>query len=246
MASPSPTLMFGATGLTGAHILSTLLASNPSTPITTISRRQPSATSPNLTARLESDTTKWASAISSLDPRPDTVVSALGTTRAQAGGIANQWKIDHDLNVELAKAAKEAGAKTFVFVSSGGTRGLLSSSVPYSKMKNGVEDTIRDLGFEQAIILRPGALLGDRDQDRAGQGFMNSMFRNLDMVGLKDKFAVESDVVGRAATAAIKQAAEGKAPSKYWVVEQPDVIRLGRTEWREDASSQSVADTPAQ
>ena len=246
MAVPSPTLIFGATGLTGSHILSTLLASNPSTPITTISRRQPSATSTKLTARIEADTSKWAAAIPTLDPTPDTVISALGTTRAQAGGLANQWKIDHDLNIELAKAAKEAGAKTYVFVSSGGTRGLLSSSVPYSKMKNGVEDTIRDLGFEQAIVLRPGALLGDRDQHRAGDGLMQSMFRNLEMIGLKDKLAVEGEVVGRAATAALKQAAEGKAPSKYWVVEQPDVIRLGRTEWQETASSEPVAVVPAQ
>ncbi len=26
---------------------------------------------------------------------------------------------------------------------------------------------------------------------------------------------------------------EGKAPSKYWVVEQADIVKLGRDEWKE-------------
>jgi uncharacterized protein YbjT (DUF2867 family) len=232
MAAPSSTLIFGSTGLTGSHILSTLLTTRPTIPVITISRREPSTTAANLTTILEADTTKWAPSIATVTPKPDTIISAVGTTRVQAGGIANQWKIDHDLNIELAKAAKEAGAKTFVFVSSGGTRGLLSGFVPYSKMKNGVEDAIRDLGFEQAIVLRPGALLGDRDKHRTGDGVMQSAFRSLDFIGIKDKLSVEGEVVGRAAAAALKIAADGKAPNKYWTIEQPDIIKLGREEWK--------------
>ena len=34
--------------------------------------------------------------------------SGLGTTRAAAGGFQEQFKIDHDLNLELAKAAVRA------------------------------------------------------------------------------------------------------------------------------------------
>jgi hypothetical protein len=26
---------------------------------------------------------------------------------------------------------------------------------------------------------------------------------------------------------------EGKAPSKYWVVEQADIVKFGRDEWKE-------------
>ena len=26
---------------------------------------------------------------------------------------------------------------------------------------------------------------------------------------------------------------EGKAPSKYWCLEQADIVRLGRDEWKE-------------
>jgi len=28
-------------------------------------------------------------------------------------------------------------------------------------------------------------------------------------------------------------AEEGKAPSKYWIAEQADIVRLGRDEWKE-------------
>lgn len=151
--------VFGSTGAVGSQILAALLASDTVSSVKTLSRRLPKASSPKLQALEESDTSKWGDMISSLSPQPSMYFNAIGTTRAAAGGIQNQWKIDHDLCVANAKAAKAAGAKTYVFISSGGTRGLFSSWVPYSKMKIGVEDTIRELGFEHAIILRPGLIL---------------------------------------------------------------------------------------
>lgn len=151
--------VFGSTGAVGSQILATLLASDAVSSVKTVSRRLPNANSPKLQALQEGDTSKWGDVISSLSPQPSMFFNAIGTTRAAAGGLQNQWKIDHDLCVDNAKAAKAAGAKTYVFISSGGTRGLFSSRVPYSKMKIGVENTIRELGFEHAIILRPGMII---------------------------------------------------------------------------------------
>jgi uncharacterized protein YbjT (DUF2867 family) len=159
--------VFGSTGAVGSHILSTLLASDTFTSVQTISRRLPNASSPKLSTILEPDTSKWGPLIPTLTPKPSVIFNAVGTTRAAAGGIQNQWKIDHDLCVENAKAAKEAGVTTYVFISSAGTRGLLSGYVPYSKMKVGVEEAIRGLGFEQAVILRPGMILGERETPKA-------------------------------------------------------------------------------
>jgi hypothetical protein len=45
--------------------------------------------------------------------------------------------------------------------------------------------------------------------------------------------AADQAVIGRAAVAAARMAKGGDAPSKYWVVEQRDIIRLGRDEWKE-------------
>lgn len=172
--------VFGCTGAVGSQILATLLATDAFSSIKTISRRLPNAQSPKLQALEEGDTSKWGGMISSLSPKPSLVFNAVGTTRAAAGGLQNQWKIDHDLCVENAQAAKEAGAKTYVFISGGGIRGFLSRHVPYSKMKIGVEDTVKTLNFEHAIILRPGLIIG-REKSKAP--LLETIVGNLNKLG---------------------------------------------------------------
>ncbi|KAM0331607.1 hypothetical protein ACHAQA_003286 [Verticillium albo-atrum] len=236
--------VIGSTGLVGAQILATLLTTT-AIKTTTISRRAPAnpTSSANLNALVEADTAAWAPKLTALAPPPHTVLSALGTTRAAAGGIANQWKIDHDLNVELVRAAKDAGVKTFVFVSSAGTRGLIGSRAPYSRMKVGVEDAIRDAGFDNAVIVKPGAILGAREQPHFGGGFLNAAVRSLSYVsqGLQDAVGQEHEVIARAAVRAAQVVAEGGAPEKYWVIESADIVRLGRTEWKQDAAEKPAA-----
>lgn len=43
----------------------------------------------------------------------------------------------------------------------------------------------------------------------------------------------EQIYIGRAAVAAARAAAEGKAPSKYWTVEAGDILKMGRDEWKQ-------------
>ena len=77
---------------------------------------------------LSSETASWPQQYPS---GADVFISGLGTTRAAAGGFENQRKIDFDLNLELAKAAKESGTKSYVLISSGGA----SSSSPFGYAK---------------------------------------------------------------------------------------------------------------
>ena len=44
--------------------------------------------------------------------------------------------------------------------------------------------------------------------------------------------AADQLIIGRAAVAAARMAEQGKAPSKYWVVEQADIIKFGRDDWK--------------
>lgn len=180
--------VFGSTGAVGSKILDTLLAFDSFSAIKTISRRAPKADSPKLEALVETDSAKWGPMISSLKSAPTVVFNAVGTTKAAAGGVENQWKIDHDLCIENAKAAKAAGVKTYVYISSAGTRSFLGSMVPYSKMKVGVEDAIKELDFEQAIILRPATILGERETPKAPlfENLMGGLGRISQ--GLQDRF----------------------------------------------------------
>ncbi|KAI1257648.1 Protein fmp52, mitochondrial [Eutypa lata] len=230
----STAVLFGSTGLLGQHLLSTLLAVDTYQAVHTISRRPPKTESPKLSAQIETDTSKWATALSTISPTPSIVVSALGTTKFQAGTIADQWKIDHDLNIELAKAARAAGVKTYLFVSSAGTRGLLGGYAPYSRMKQGVEEAIKDMGFEQTIVMRPGAILGKREVDHPGGPLLNTAIRSLGWIyqGWQDGLGQDAEVIGRAVVHAMILAQEGKAPDKYWLLGQADVVRLGRDEWK--------------
>ncbi|KAF4449701.1 hypothetical protein F53441_7038 [Fusarium austroafricanum] len=219
MTSPSAAII-GSTGLVGSNILSTLLAAE--MPVHTITRRAHKATTPpHLNAIVDTDTTKWAEILTGLTPKPSIVYSALGTTRAAAGGIANQ------------EPSKAVGISTFVFISSAGTRGLLSSASPYAKMKNGVEDAIKELDFEQAVILKLGMILGHRETSRTVEGIAQGAVNGLGHLsaGIKDTLGQDADVIAKAAVRAAQLASEGKAPSKYWIVGGSDIIKLGRTEW---------------
>jgi uncharacterized protein YbjT (DUF2867 family) len=155
-------LIFGPTGAVGSQILATLLSSTTCTSITTISRRAPPTQDSKLQPIIEADSAKWGPLIATLSLVPSVVFNAVGTTIGSAGSVAAQWAIDHDLCVENAKAAKAAGVKTYVYCSSAGTSGALSpfALTPYAKMKRGVEKLIKELDFENAIILRPGMILG--------------------------------------------------------------------------------------
>lgn len=127
----------------------------------------------NVTTIVEKDSSKWAtetfSSINTGDASSKKIyLSGLGTTKATAGGIENQRKIDLDLNYELAKKAKELGYTTCVLVSSAGANS--TSMFPYFKIKGELEDKLKTLEFENLVILRPGALLGPRLKDHNGLG----------------------------------------------------------------------------
>ncbi|KAK1832398.1 hypothetical protein QBC39DRAFT_69988 [Podospora conica] len=244
----STSAVFGCTGLTGHHILATLLGSDSVSTVHTISRRAPkTAPSPKLQAVVEPDTSQWPAKLAALAPAPTTVYSALGTTRAAAGGLANQWKIDHDLNVELVKAAKTRGdVKTFVFISSGGTRGLPFSASPYARMKNGVEDAIKEAGFDHAVILKPGFIKGEREVGRAGEGLMvgiSSLVGKILGQKAMDSWSQDGEAIGRAAVRAAEMVAAGQAPSKYWVVDGLEIARMGRMGQAEKPQSDDAKQT---
>ena len=164
--------------------------------------------------------------------------SALGSTRAQAGGFQNQRKIDVDLNLALAKAAKEAGARYYVLISSQGVS--KSSMFPYSKMKGELDEAVQQVGFEKTILVKPGLIVGPRNELRAAEYVLQVIASFMGRISgnrLKDFWAQDADVIGRAAVAASQKCLDGTAPEGHiWVLGMADIIRLGRTEWNKKSS----------
>ncbi|KAI3325812.1 hypothetical protein HD806DRAFT_457560 [Xylariaceae sp. AK1471] len=229
MASTTSAAVFGCTGHSGQYILATLLATESTKTVYTFSRRAPKTKSPKLSAHIEPDSSKWASNLLAIQPPPNVVLSALAMTHAEARSTENKWKIDHDLNVELAKAAREAGVKTYVFISGAGARSALGAYISDMKMKRGVEETIEELGFEHAVILRPGMILGRRETPHPIGPLLNGIIYGLGRIShnFRDNLGQEAEVVGRAAVRAAQIATEGKAPSKLWVIEGSDIVKMG-------------------
>ena len=167
-----------------------------------------------------------------MTPAPNVFLSALGTTKAQAGSFEAQRKIDYDLNLSLAKAAKESGVKTYVLISSDAVS--KTSRFPYSKMKAELEEAVKELGFQYTVILKPGLLVGRRTESRPSEAVFRGIAKSLSSIskGLIDWWAQDVDVIGKAAVSAGMQCVEGKREEGVWIVSQSDIIKLGRTEWK--------------
>lgn len=162
--------------------------------------------------------------------------SALGTTRADAGGLERQRTIDHDLNVELAKAAKAAGVKTYVLISSMGANS--KSWNLYSAMKGQTEDDVMAIGFERTVFVRPGLIVGQRDVPRWNERPLHMLANLLGGIApiLKDAWAQDADTVARAAVRAGvdnavwmgRSLVDGKEGGKVWFMSQSEIVELGK------------------
>lgn len=92
----------------------------------------------------------------------DVAISCLGTTIRTAGSQPAMFRVDHDYVLALAKGAKALGARQFILVSSVGAGGPGF----YLKTKGAIEHAVADLDFERIDIIRPGFLLGPREETR--------------------------------------------------------------------------------
>jgi hypothetical protein len=199
--------------------------------IYSLARREPTSTDPKLHSLVTADTSEWASKLSSITPPPSIFFSALGTTRDAAGGVEGQRKIDLELNLSLAEAAKKSGVKVYVLISTGGANA--NSFFAYPKMKGELEEGVKALGFDTTVILRPGLLVGNRTESRPTEFVFQKIAGLTGLLGqgVKDAWAQDAEVVGKAAVAAGLKALEGGQP-KVWQVGQAEIVRLGRTEWK--------------
>lgn len=154
--------------------------------------------------------------------------SGLGTTRAAAGSVEGQRKVDYDLNMELAQAAKDAGVETYVLISTTGASA--TSRFAYPKMKGELEEGVKAMGFKHTVILRPGFIAGDRTSREAGAAevALRWVAKGLgNFPALKNPWAQDGELIARAAVVAGVHCLEGKRAEGTWVIGQADIVRLG-------------------
>lgn len=186
----------------------------------------PTATT-KLNPLTSADTSTW-SGIFPRESKAKIFFSGLGTTKAQAGSLEAQRKIDFDLNLELAKAAKEAGVDTYVLISSGSANS--QSSFAYVQMKGQLEDDVKALGFKHTVLVRPGLILGGRVDSRPAEFAVQSvakLFRSV-TPKLTDFWAQDAATIARAAINAGVQCVEGKKEEGVWVLGQAEINALGK------------------
>ena len=107
--------------------------------------------------------------------------------------------------------------------------------MPYSKLKGDVEEAYKELGFPATVIVRPGLLLGQRQDTRLMEAGLRKIAGGLKAISsnLVDFWAQDVQVIARAAVSAASEHAEGKRTEQLRVLEQADIVRLGRTEWED-------------
>lgn len=157
-------LLLGATGLVGGEVLQLALAHPQVTHVIAPVRRALSVVHEKLNAPMinfddfKQDAKDW---------QFDAVICALGTTMKKAKSKQAFKKIDYDYPLAFAEIAKEKGSKIYALNSAMG----VSAKSPffYSKVKGQLEEKLQQLDFESLILVRPGLIQGQRDEQRLGE-----------------------------------------------------------------------------
>lgn len=220
----------------GANILKQLLTHPAYTSVYAYTRRDlPDATSSTLHEIKTKATDTWPS----LFPKPEKTtadkrifLTALGTTKGAAGSFEAQRKIDYDLNLALATAARDSGVETCVLISSGSAS--TTSMFNYMKMKGELEEGIKGLGFKHTVIVRPGLIMGTRAEhdSRPAEAAVRKLAHGMRAVsgGLLTNFwGQDATIIARAAINAGSDCVQGKREAGVWFLEQSDIIRMGQT-----------------
>lgn len=107
-------------------------------------------------------------------------------------------------------------------------------------MKGELEDAVKTIGFKHAVILKPGLLVGSREDSRPAEFALRSVanfFGSISGNKLKDFWAQDADVIARAAVHAGLECLDGKKEEGVWVIDQAEIVKLGRTEWKAPEST---------
>ena len=169
-------LIAGATGLIGSHLVQQLAPDRVDEVLLLV--RRP-------IAPLHAHHHQWVSdfmplALPPVSDNADAVICALGTTIKQAGSREAFAEVDFGRVLDLARAAKQAGYRRFVVVSSLGADADAGNF--YLATKGRMEAALVALQFDSLTIAQPSLLLGKRSTFRLGERIAQVLFSGLSFI----------------------------------------------------------------
>jgi uncharacterized protein YbjT (DUF2867 family) len=158
-------LIAGATGLVGSSLLDLLLNGTEYSHVISIQRSASTMKHPKLSIIQTNFDAMDAVAL----PQVDDVYCCLGTTIKKAGSKEVFKKIDYAYPIALAKLGARYGAKHFIVITALGASS--TSLFFYNKVKGELQETLaKNQTIPQISIIQPSLLLGNRSENRIGEG----------------------------------------------------------------------------
>ena len=209
MSKPIRIALVGATGLVGMSLIR-LAVGRSDIRIVGIARRE-AALPPG--ARMEllvADPENWGDAIAAANA--DVLVCALGTTWRKAGKDEAAFRsVDEALVLACAKAAKAAGMRQVIAISSVGADAMAKNF--YLRVKGEVEQKLGKVGVSRLDLIRPGLLRGHREELRPAEklGVLASPLVDLALHGAYAKYrSIKAEVVARAIVGLTREKMAGR------------------------------------
>ncbi|MEM8932764.1 MAG: NAD(P)H-binding protein [Acidobacteriota bacterium] len=211
-------LLVGATGLTGGHLRSILLASPRTRSVRALVRRPSAHDHPTLDERVVD--------FDHLDDAVfvgiDDVHCCLGTTIKTAGSQDAFRRVDLDYVTRIAQRARAAGARRFLLVSAVGADS--SSGNFYLRTKGEAEAAVAACGYPEVHVFRPGVLTGNRRELRPAERvgiLLGHVFTPVMLGGLRRYRPIAAATVARAMAVAAHHGVEG-----HHVHRNVEILRL--------------------
>lgn len=222
MSKPTRIALVGATGLIGMSLIR-LAVHRPDIRIIAISRREVPLPPGARMEVLVADPAGWSDAIAAANA--DVLACALGTTWKKSGKDEAAFRaVDHDLVLACGQAARAAGLRQMIAVSSVGADPL--SKNRYLRTKGEAEQALGRLGIPRLDILRPGLLRGSRGELRVGEkvAMLVSPLTDLLMQGNYRKYrSIRADTMAEAIVGLTREKMAGR-----FVFEHDAILRAAR------------------
>ncbi|WP_265564347.1 NAD-dependent epimerase/dehydratase family protein [Sphingomicrobium arenosum] len=157
ISDPQRIALIGATGLIGSHLAPLLKGQK----LLSLARRASLGQAPGWCEKV-GPMERWPAMLE--EETVDVAVATIGTTWAKVGNWEDFDRIDRHAVVNFARAARTAGARQLIVVSS--SMADRDSKSRYLVIKGQMEADVASLGFERVDIMRPGLLRGERGKER--------------------------------------------------------------------------------